>query len=119
MYGLGDPTIVPTDYVPPPTGPQAPAGYWINPDNKTEWLPQSDAAKLGGFCFQGPTIGRWAVGGNYDNSTLYCGNLTCKDAALIYGGMSAAALLLPGGWKLVAIIPAGLAALSCMFGGSW
>lgn len=119
MYrGLGEPTSVPVDYVPPPTGPQAPAGYWINPDNKTEWLPQSDAAKIGGFCLQGPSVGRYKVGGNYSNSTLYCGNLSCQESLMVYGGAAAACfLLLPGNWKWAALIPAAWAGLQCTLGG--
>jgi hypothetical protein len=118
MYGLGDPTVVPTDYVAPPTGPQAPAGYWVNPANSTQWLSQTDAAKLGGFCFQAPTIGQWAVGGNYTASALYCGNLTCQQNLMIYGGIGAALFLfLSGGSKWLGLVPAAWGALQCIGAG--
>ena len=118
-FGLGDGTIVPTNYVAPLTGPQAPAGYWVNPSNSTQWLPQTDAAKIGGLCFQGPSIGQWAVGGNYSNSVLYCGNLPCQKAVLICGAIGAVAfLVLPGGWRLVAAAVAALGITSsCLFQG--
>lgn len=94
---------------------QAPPGYWTNPANPTQWLSQTDAAKVGNVCWQGLHPGRLTVGGNFQNSALYCGPFTSSasgDAWLFYGGAALVSLLfLPGGWKLLAVPLAGLAVL--------
>ena len=53
-------------------GSTPPAGYWVNPANTSQWLTQADAAKVGSSCLAGFTLGSYAVGGNYQNTTLYC-----------------------------------------------
>lgn len=105
MYGLAD-------------APVAPAGYWVNPANTTQWLSQADAAKIGTLCMQGPAVGRYKAAGNFGNSVLACENLTCKEGAMIYGGIGAALFLLaPGPWKWLALVPAGYAAVNCIYSG--
>lgn len=99
----------------------APAGYWVNPANPTQWLSPADKAKLGSLCLAGFWPGRYRVGGNYDNSTLYCGSFTgdaSKDALLFFGGGAVGAVVfLPGAWKLLALPLGALAVLGFGIGG--
>jgi hypothetical protein len=98
--------------------PTPPAGYWVNPANTTQWLTQADAAKIGRYCMQGPTIGVYTIGGNFQNSVLACENMPCQQSLMIYGAIAAAIVLLaPGNLKLAAILPAGFAFVNCAFSG--
>ena len=96
--------------------PLPPAGYWVNPTNSTQWLPQSDAAKIGSYCFN-PFPGIYAAGGNEADTVLYCGKLPQNQEFLVYGGAALAlALILPGGWKALALIPAAFGVLGATLG---
>jgi hypothetical protein len=89
----------------------------VNPADTSQWLSQSDAAKIGSLCFGGATIGKYAVSGNYSSSALTCEQLPCQQGMMIFGGIGAAIFLLaPGGWKWAALIPAALAAMDCLGG---
>jgi hypothetical protein len=99
--------------------PSAPAGWWTNPANASQYLPQDQAAKIGSLCLQGPAVGRYSVGGNYGNSVLFCKALNCQDAITINGAIGAAVfMLLPSPWKWLGLIPAGYAGMSCLLGGT-
>lgn len=120
--GFGDVTTGPVTTAPgapvPPGPSSAPAGYWVNPTNASQYLPQSDAAKIGSLCMQGPAVGRYDVGGNYGNSVLFCKSLKCQEGLMIYGAVGLALFLLaPGAWKYLGVLPAGYAALNCSLEG--
>jgi hypothetical protein len=100
------------------TPPTAPAGYWVNPADPSQWLPPAQGAKVGDLCFFGTGImpGRLRVGGSFANSTLYCGSFFSTpaiDSIVFYGGAAALAFaFLPGNWKWYVSIP--LAALGVL-----
>lgn len=111
---------------PPPAGtatPQPPEGYWVNPNNCTQWLPPDDAAKIGDICFFGTGLlpGRLRVGGNQANTKLYCGCMLGSpqmDSILLYGGAAVIAYFaLPAPYKYWVAGPlAGLALLGATCG---
>jgi hypothetical protein len=119
--GMGDPITGPVSLPAgaPAAGPSvAPAGMWVNPADTSQWLSQSDAAKLGGFCFGGMLPGRYRVSGNYSNSVLTCGALPTSDLLVYFGAAAVAAyFLLPPGMKWLSIIPAGYGAVVAGAGG--
>lgn len=111
---LGD---APPTAPPPANCPAPPAGYWVNPNNCTQWLPQDQACKAGGLCLFGTGIlpGRLRVGGNESNTKLYCGPLlgsTATDSIVLYGGLAALAwFALPAPAKYWAALPLAAVAL--------
>src|SRR6185369_1388611 len=112
----------PTEDGPPATAqpacPDVPAGYWVNPQNCTQFLPQDKAAQIGDLCMFGTGLmpGRLRVGGNGANTKLYCGcmfNSPVTDSLVFYGGAAAAAFFfLPSPYKYYVSGP--LAALALL-----
>ncbi|MBF6570542.1 MAG: hypothetical protein IVW54_16870 [Candidatus Binataceae bacterium] len=117
-------TIPPTEPPPPAGGcPTAPDGYWINPENCTQWLPHDEASKVGDVCFFGTGLlpGRIRAGGNQANTKLYCGCMLGSpqmDSIVMYGGAAVLAyFLVPAPYKYWVAGPlAGLALLGATCG---
>lgn len=102
----------------PAACPQAPDGYWVNPDNCTQWLPRDEARQVGDLCLFGTGLlpGRLRVGGNQANTKLYCGcffNTPQTDSIVMYGGAALLAyFVLPAPYKYYVAGP--LAALALL-----
>lgn len=116
--GLGQ-TLAPITTNPantPPAGSAvAPSGYWVNPANPTQWLSQTDAAKIGSFCLSGLAFGKYDVAGNYEDSQLFC-KTTTTDILLSMGVLAAASYaLLPGPVNVLAAL--GIAAYGVLAAG--
>jgi hypothetical protein len=121
--------VMPTEPGPPATGqpscPQAPEGYWVNPDNCTQFLPRDQAKRIGDVCMFGTGLmpGRLRVGGNGPNTKLYCGcmfNSPQTDSLVFYGGAAAIAFfLLPKPYRYYVSVPlAAIATLGIVWGQS-
>jgi len=115
----------PTEPAPTSPGgcPQAPEGYWVNPDNCTQWLARDEATRVGDLCMFGTGLlpGRLRVGGNQANTKLYCGclfNTPQTDSIVMYGGAAVLAyFILPAPYKYWVAGPlAGLALLGATCG---
>lgn len=119
----GGPVVDPGTTTQQAPAPSAPAGYWVNPANPTQWLPPAQAAKIGDVCFFGTGLlpGRLRVGGNQANTQLYCGSFfetKAMDSIVGYGGLAALAwFFLPAPYKYWVSIPlAGFAVLGATLG---
>ena len=94
MYGLGAVC----------NQPLPPGMVWVDQSAACQWLSSSDAAKIGGLCWQGGIVpGRYKAGGNGSNTVLACEN--DPQTSLMFGGALALTglLLLPSPYSWLAV----------------
>lgn len=106
LRGLGDVTC--------PPGFTVSGAQCANVQNPTQLLSPTDAAKAGHFCFP---VGWWNIGGNNQNTALYCGGIPFTPGGnhqadldrahlygkLVFGGAVISLVVLPGWFKLLVI----------------